>query len=105
MEMNFKIDITKVNVTENGQDDLTYYIATLFCEGFKLSTLCYFSFNIHTIRCVSDAVKLISLHNTSDAKDKGNILAIALHKNAVEYTYTVDQANEYVNSYGDLTKK
>tara|TARA_R110000751_G_scaffold62_1_gene269 strand:- start:1613 stop:1930 length:318 start_codon:yes stop_codon:yes gene_type:complete len=105
MEMNFKIDITKVNVTENGQDDLTYYIATLFCEGIKLSTLCYHSFNIYSIDSVSDAVKLISLLNTDDAKDKGQILKIALNNNAVEYTYTVDQANEYINDYGDLTKK
>jgi len=100
--MNFKINITKVNVTENAQSDLTYYIATLFVMGVELKTQHYTTFNITTINNVNDAVNLISLKNTNDAKDKGEILRIALLQNLVDYSFDVDADNEYTNDYGEF---
>ena len=100
--MNFKIEITKVNITENSQSDLTYYIATLFVMGVKLKTQHYSTFNLTTIKNVNDAVKLISLKNTNDAKDKGEILRIALLNNLVDYSFNIDTENEFNNDYGEF---
>ena len=100
--MNFKIDITKINVVKNNQSDLTYYIATLFCMGINLSTQCYSTFNITNIDNVNDAVNLISLKNTQDAKDKGKMLSFALASNNIEYNYEVDTTTKYTNDYGSF---
>ena len=102
--MKFNILITEVNVVEGNQSDLTYFIATLSCDGIKLSTRCYDSFKYSTINNVSDAVGLISLMDSADALDKGDILNIAVSNDDVEYEVNIDTVNKYRNEYGRFIK-